>query len=136
MLGAALLLGIAPIQAGATVDQAADRSECALCARKIELDAARWNCLLRKRDALEGEVGDAVIVQLDPRNCNDAVAQGRKASATSRSGSPDLVVEDRDGERPGLIMLSKRQLRCLIDAQRATKAGLRVSFDFARQCPR
>ncbi len=133
MLGPALMLAIAPIQTGATVDQAADRAECALCVRKIELDAARWNCLLRKRDALQGEVGDAVIVQLDPRSCNGMVAQGRKTSASSRSGSPDLVVEDRDGET-GLIMLSKRQLRCLVNAQSVTKPGVRVSFDFTRQC--
>ena len=130
------MLAIAPIQTGAAVDHAADRAECALCVRKIELDAARWNCLLRKRDALQGEVGDAVIVHLDPRSCNGTVARGRKTSASSRSGSPDLLVDDRDGYKAGLIMLSKRQLRCLANAQRATQPGVRVSFDFTRQCLR
>lgn len=132
MLGPALMLAIAPIQTGATVDQAADRAECALCVRKIELDAARWNCLLRKRDALQGEAGDAVIVQLDERSCNSQPARSRRTGATSRSSNEELPVTD--GVGTGLIILSKRQLICLANARQATQAGARVSFDFAKQC--
>ncbi|MBX3593951.1 hypothetical protein [Sphingomonas sp.] len=131
----ALLLAVAPLQSGEATARAADQRECTLCARKLELDAARWNCLLRKREALQGEPGDAVIVQLDPRSCNEPVASARKAGASSRSGSADLIVTDGGGMSRALIMLSKRQLQCLADAKSAKQAGALVSFDFGRQCP-
>ncbi|WP_309642761.1 hypothetical protein [Phenylobacterium sp.] len=103
---------------------------CKACTKRLDLDEARWQCLMRQRPVLENESASLVFFQLDPVTCNSTNGKARNTSVVIP------VREGKPGDNSPVYVLTKWQVSCLARNARSVRADSgRFVFDFTSRCP-
>lgn len=112
--------------------QAADAQVgCRRCEQRLELEPAKWACLMEQLPQLSEASTPIVFFRLNPNSCRAAAGPRRSAGA----GTGDVMLPQTGEDDSRVYRLSRSQLACLREnASAAQNSGGRYTFDFAAHC--